>query len=114
MSNGTNELPANEKAGNDNASVGAGVLFTRLGEAFAFNGKTPVAPTTSSLFDQISDLVTAVTVAKTNSSPYGFSSSDADKVVTFVGSGSTAILELQNKLNGLLTALAAQGFIVPA
>ncbi len=47
--------------------------------------------------------VATTTVTKTNSSPYGFSSGDADAVVTFLGAAPAAILSL----NTQLVALAA-------
>jgi hypothetical protein len=47
--------------------------------------------------------VATTNVTKTNSSPYGFSSSDADAVVTFLGAAPAAILSL----NTQLVALAA-------
>ncbi len=56
---------------------------------------TYVAPTVTG--------VATTTVTKTNSSPYGFSSGDADAVVTFLGAAPAAILSL----NTQLVALAA-------
>lgn len=50
----------------------------------------------------------ATSVAKTNSSPYGFSSGDADKVVTFCGAVPTDL----TALNVALAALAADVILI--
>ncbi len=77
------------------ALPGTAITQTYLTTAAVVPNATYAAPTVTG--------VATTTVTKTNSSPYGFSSGDADAVVTFLGAAPAAILSL----NTQLVALAA-------
>lgn len=95
--------------GDDGSSLAPGSAYT---QTYATAARTVPAAVTQTV-------VTGDTVTKTNTTPYGFSSTDADKIVTFYAAAQVdfaaiiADLLAQKKvLNALIDDLQALGFAV--